>query len=45
VVERYATDEDGPACCPRYIDTTRLRWDGTQLLPEGVVTRRPAPNE
>ncbi|HXG27550.1 MAG TPA: hypothetical protein VNJ47_01705 [Nevskiales bacterium] len=45
VVERYATDEDGPACCPRYIDTTRLRWEGAELVPEGGAVRRPAPNE
>ncbi len=45
VVERYATDDDGPACCPRYVDTTRLRWDGAQLRPEGGAVRRAVPNE
>jgi hypothetical protein len=45
VVERYATDDDGPACCPRYIDTTRLRWDGARLVPEDGTVRRAAPNE
>lgn len=45
VVERYATDEDGPACCPKYVDTTRLRWDGGQLVQDGGVSRRAAPAE
>lgn len=40
IVERYATDEDGPHCCPRYIDTTQLRWDGGRFEPVGVRTRR-----
>jgi hypothetical protein len=43
VVERYATDEGGPYCCPRYIDTTRLRWDGERLTPAGGAVRREAP--
>lgn len=43
VVERHATDEDGPHCCPRYLDTTRLRWDGKTLVPQGGTTRRPLP--
>ncbi|MGH8454272.1 MAG: hypothetical protein ACRESW_06950 [Nevskiales bacterium] len=45
LVERYATDEDGPACCPKYIETTRLRWDGAKLVQEGDVSRRAAPVE
>lgn len=44
-VERYATDEDGPACCPRYIETTQLRWDGNRLIETGNVTRRKVSNE
>lgn len=43
IVERYATDEDGPHCCPRYIDTTRLRWDGRNFEQVGTRTRRAAP--
>jgi hypothetical protein len=42
VVERYATDEDGPHCCPRYIDTTQLRWDGRHFEEVGARTRRAA---
>lgn len=43
MVERYATDEDGPHCCPKYIDTQRLRWDGAKLVPDGSTSRRAAP--
>lgn len=39
-VERYATDEDGAHCCPKYIDTTYLRWDGARLVSDGNVSRR-----
>ena len=45
VVERYATDEGGPSCCPRYIDTTWLGWDGTRLVQEEDTSRRPAPGD
>ncbi len=44
IVERFETD-DGPSCCPMYIDTTLMRWDGTQLKGEGAITRRAAPTE
>lgn len=43
VVERYATDEDGPHCCPKFIDTERLRWNGSKLITHGETARRPAP--
>lgn len=43
IVERYATDEDGPHCCPKYIDSQRLRWNGATLVPDGNTTRRAAP--
>ncbi len=39
-VERYATDEDGAHCCPKYVDTTYLRWDGARLVQDGDVSRR-----
>jgi hypothetical protein len=45
IVERYATDDGGPLCCPKYIDTTRLRWDGAGLAQAGGVSRRAAPAE
>lgn len=44
VVGRFATD-DGPACCPMYIETTGLRWDGTRLVKDGASTRRAAPTQ
>lgn len=44
VVERFATD-DGPACCPMFIETTALRWDGKRLVQDGASTRRAAPTE
>jgi hypothetical protein len=44
VVERFATD-DGPACCPIYIETSGLRWDGTGLVKDGASTRRAAPTQ
>jgi hypothetical protein len=45
VVERYATDDDGPACCPKYIDTVHLRWQDGRLQEEGASMRRAAPRE
>jgi hypothetical protein len=45
VVEHYATDDDGPACCPKYIDTTRMRWTGGRLVQDGARVRRNAPAE
>jgi hypothetical protein len=44
LVGRFATD-DGPACCPEYIETTAMRWDGKRLVQDGASTRRPAPVE
>jgi hypothetical protein len=44
VVERYGTDEGGPYCCPRYIDTMRLRWDGGRFTQAGGVVRRKLPD-
>ena len=43
VVQRFAGDENGPACCPKYIDTTRWRWTGTALEQTGSTTRRNTP--
>lgn len=43
VVERYATDEDGAHCCPKYIDTEQFHWNGTKLVARGETSRRAAP--
>jgi len=39
VVERYGQEHSG-ACCPEYIETYRLRLDGTRLASAGPTTRR-----
>ena len=41
LVERYAPDESGGgACCPKYIETTKYRWNGQRLVQIGKTTRR-----
>jgi len=41
VVERYAPDESGGgACCPKYIETTRYRWNGRRLVLVGSPSSR-----
>ena len=43
VVERYAPVEEGVgACCPKYIDTQKYRWNGRRLIPTGKTHRRDA---
>ena len=41
VVERYAPLEEGVgACCPKYIDTQKYRWNGRRLIRTGKTHRR-----
>lgn len=43
VVERFATDEGGPMCCPKYLDTLRYRLTTHGLQAEGAATRQEIP--
>jgi hypothetical protein len=45
VVERYATDEGGALCCPKYIETLHYRLGDGQLQQKTAVTRQDAPPE
>jgi hypothetical protein len=41
VVERYAPESSGGgACCPKYIETRKYRWDGRRLVQVSRATRR-----
>ncbi|HEY0428309.1 MAG TPA: hypothetical protein VGC76_11045 [Pyrinomonadaceae bacterium] len=40
VLERYAVDETGYACCPEFIVTTNYKWNGRELVEVGVPAKR-----
>jgi hypothetical protein len=42
IVESYAPEEPGSgACCPKYVETARYRWNGRRLVKVGKTVRRP----
>lgn len=40
VVEKYAVDETGGACCPEFIITTNYKWNGREFVEVGIPARR-----
>lgn len=40
VVERNAAGENGGSCCPEFIETTRYKWDGKELVQVGEAASR-----
>jgi len=40
IVERYAVDETGSACCPEFVVTTNYKWTGREFVEVGIPTRR-----
>lgn len=40
VVQQYDVGEAGGACCPEFIVTTTLSWNGKELIPVGKQERR-----
>jgi hypothetical protein len=46
VVERFAPVEEGVgACCPKYINTKRYRWNGRRLVQAGKTHRKDVRNQ
>ena len=39
VVERYAVDETGSACCPEFVITTTYKWTGREFVEVGIPAR------
>ncbi len=39
-VERFGHGEGAGACCPEYIETYPIRWNGSKLVDSGAVTKR-----
>lgn len=40
VVERNSPGENGGACCPEFIETTRYKWNEAELAPSGETESR-----
>jgi hypothetical protein len=40
IVERYAVDEMGGACCPEFVVTTNYKWNGREFVEVGVPAKR-----
>jgi hypothetical protein len=40
IVERYAVDETGSACCPEFVVTTNYKWNGREFVDVGIPARR-----
>lgn len=39
IVERYAVDETGSACCPEFVVTTTYKWIGREFVEVGIPAR------
>jgi len=40
IVERNSPGEFGGSCCPEFIETTRYKWNGKNLVPVGEASSR-----